>query len=288
MNKITYLFQTLSLKQIEIDSEQPRTDIGTEGDTSRLKTSIEKHGILNPIAVTQLELNRYKIIDGHRRYKVAKDLGVITIPCIVYSKLKPADLEISRYEMQNNRRPWRPIERSNHFARIMELMRLKNNQQLAQALHLSKTLVNNSLQLRTIHLDYLTLMEKYGLSESYHTEFVRLKPKIRKIGNFEVQDIIVNIFERVRNKVIKSAKDFRKLGRVFQRASANEKALINFLSDTDMTIDELEQQTLQSGFSLHVEQLIQQISKKKQEGQDFNPQEKEFLEQLRLLLNQIN
>lgn len=288
MYKNLYKYQELPTNQIELDSDQPRKYFGTDGDKNKLRLSIDKRGILHPIAVNQLEDKRYIIIDGHRRYIVAKEIGLNSIPCIVYSKLKPADLEISRFEMQNNRRQWRPLERANSFERIKKLLHFKTNQQLADYFGYSKTLVNNSLQLREIALNYLELMKEYGLSESYHVEFVRLKPKIRKIGNFEVQDIIINLFERVQNKVIQSAKDFRKLGRIFLRASANEQALIAFLSDPDMTIRELEKQTTQSGLSFYVEQLMQQISKKKSNGEDFSPPEKEFIDQLRLLLNKIN
>jgi hypothetical protein len=53
-----------------------------------------------------------------------------------------------------------------------------------------------------------------------------------------------------------------------------------------MTIPELEQRTLQSGFSLHIEELIQGISKKRSEGIAFSSQEKAFLDQLKKLLDE--
>ncbi len=53
-----------------------------------------------------------------------------------------------------------------------------------------------------------------------------------------------------------------------------------------MTVHELEQRTLQSGFSLHIEQLIKGISQKRAEGIAFSSQEKAFLDQLKKLLNE--
>lgn len=277
MNKKSYKYKELPINQLQIDNFQPRSDYGTDGDKNRLKKSIAEHGILQPIEVTQLDDDKYTIIDGHRRYKTAEELGFSTIPCIVYPALKPADVELKRFEMQNNRRPWKPLERSNALERIKSLMHLKNNQQLADLIGVSKTLVNNSLQLRTMALDNLNQMARYGFTESYQIEFIRLKPKIRRVGKFEVQDIIDNLFQRVQDNVIKNAKDFRTLGNIFSRASANEAALITFLSDPDMTISELEQRSSRSSLTLSGETIIKQMTEIRQKGIEFSPQEKEIL-----------
>lgn len=286
MDKNKYKFQDLPIEQIQWDPNQPRKDFGTEGDENRLKVSIQEHGILEPIEVSALEGSNFIIVDGHRRYIIAQKLGFKTIPCIVYPELKKGDLETIRFEIQTNQRRWKPSERSEALNRIKTEKGFRSNRELAQYLGLSETVVANSLQLRDLVLEYHDLMAKYDLSEAYRVEFMRLKPKLRKLGNMEVNHIIENIFERIQNHVIKNAKDLRKLGRIFLRATANEKELMNFLSDPDMTIEELEQRTLQSGSSLLVEQLIKYISTKRQEGVDFSSQEREFLDQLRILLNE--
>jgi len=135
-------------------------------------------------------------------------------------------------------------------------------------------------------MDYIELMERYDLSESYRIEFVRLRAKLRKIRDLEVDDIIINVFERIKHKVIKNSKELRKLGSIFLRATANEEELARYLADPDMTIHELEQRTLQSGSSLHIEEIISFVSRKRAEGVAFSAQEKAFLEQLKDLLNQ--
>lgn len=288
MNKKSlYKYQELPLSRIQEDSNQPRQGFGTKGDKNRLKKSIQEHGILQPIEVSQSEDDVYTIIDGHRRYNVAKELKFAEVPCIVYSRLKPAELEIRRFELQNNRRPWKPIERSNSLERIKSLMHFKSNRQLADLIGVSKTLVNNTFQLRALAFDHVAQMERYGLTGSYQMEFVRLRPKIRRVGNFEIQEIIDNIFQRVQNNVIKNAKDFRTLGNIFSRASANEAALISFLSDPDMTIDELEQRSSRSSLTLSVEMVIKQMSDIRQKGIEFSPQEKEVIKLLIKLAKEI-
>lgn len=285
-HKYGYKFVQIPVAKIQRDINQPRRDFGTEGDANRLLTSIKQYGIENPISVSELDDGRYIIIDGHRRYICAQKLGYTEIPCRIYPHLANAELETRRYEIQNNRRSWKPMERSEALERIKAEMGFNSNRQLAEHLGITEAVVANSLQLRKQKMDYIELMERYELTESYRIEFVRLKPKLRKIRNEEVDEIIINLFERIKHKVIKNSKELRKLGSIFLRATANEEELARYLADPDMTISELEQRTLQSGFSLHIEQLIKGISQKRADGVAFSTQEKAFLDQLKDLLNQ--
>ena len=285
MHEHGYIFKELPLGQIQRDPDQPRRDFGTEGDENRLLVSLKNYGIEQPITVSIIEDNRYIIIDGHRRYICAQKLGFATVPCRIYPKLTPGELESRRFEMQNNRRQWRPMERSDALERIKTAMGFQTNKELAHYLGMAEVMVANSLQLRKQKLDYMELMEKYDLPESYRIEFIRLKPKIRKIKDTEVDEIIVKLFDKVQHKVIRNSKEFRKLGKIFERATANEEELHHFLSDPDMTVHELDQRTLQSGFSLLIEKLIQAVGSKRREGTAFSSQEKDFLAQLRDLLN---
>lgn len=283
-NPYKFVFKELPLDKIQQDPDQPRRDFGTEGDENRLVVSLKEYGIQEPIKVSEFEPGKYLIIDGHRRYICAQKLGFKTVPCRIYPVMKGGILESLRYEIQNNRRPWRPLERAEGLAGIKEKMGFKTNKELAAFLGIHESGIANSLQLRTQKVNYLTMMHNYGLSESYQVEFVRLKPKLRKIKNLEVSDIIKAIFEKVQHKVIRSSKDFRKLGRIFLRATANEPELHKFLTNPDMRVEELEQRTIQSGFSLLIEQLIQKVATKRKNGVAFSSQEKDFLNQLFALL----
>ena len=284
MQKIKPLFKELPIEQLERDPEQPRRDFGVGGDQNRLLKSIETYGIEEPIKVSQVEDGRYIIIDGHRRYICAQRLELKTVPCRVYPKMSDGEFEARRYEIQNNRRNWKPMEKSNSLYRIKTKFGLNTNRQLADVLSLSITIISNSLQIRDVKVDYVELMEKYGLSQSNRTEFIRLKNKLRKIKELEIDDIVQIIFEKTKNNVIRNAKDFRKLGKIFLRATANENELYTFLKDPDMSISELDQRTIQSGFSLLIEQSIQAVASKRKDGIAFSSKEKSLLTQLRNLL----
>lgn len=49
----------------------------------RLKDSIHKHGVLEPILVRLDKRGKYQIISGERRWRCCVDLGKSTIPCVV-------------------------------------------------------------------------------------------------------------------------------------------------------------------------------------------------------------
>ena len=280
------IFKDLPLDQIVKDDNQPRRDFGTEGDENRLKVSLKDEGILIPIVVTEIAENKYLIIDGHRRVICAENLGWKEIPCRIEPKMKQGELELKRYQIQNNRRGWKPQERANALERIKVENNI-DNKKLSLLVQLSTTAISNSLQLNKQKKKYKDLMNKYELDDVYQTEFIKLQPKIRRIKDIEIDDIIENIFERVRHRVISSAKEFRTLGKIFLRASANEDELYKYLKDKDMRVPELEARAVRTGFSLKIEQLTQDIVYKLQNGIKLEEKEKASVSELKKLLEDI-
>lgn len=280
-------FQDLSLDELACDPNQPRKDFGTEGDANALMQNIAETGIEVPLAVMVVAPDRYIILDGHRRYKCAQKLKLPTVPCRVYEKLSPADTERKRYNIQNNRRPWRPLERSNAIERIKEAAGLRSEKEVAEFLGLSISVVNCSLRLRREKMEYIEMMERYNLAQAYRDEFLKLRPKIFKIGTFEADDIIGIIFKKIEDGVITSSKDLRTLKRFFIRDAVNEDALEFFLSDPVMRVSQLERHAVQNGFSFLVDQLVKKIAESLQYGKEFTPQERPILIQLRDLLNKV-
>ena len=277
------IFRELPILELELDGNQPRKEYGSPSEQEKLTSSLERFGLQEPIMVTQKEPNRFVIIDGHRRYLCLKTLKVDKAMCQIYPEISEGELEVRRYEKQNNRKGWKPMEKSNSLHRAKIKLGIKN-EELSNLLNLSKTTIQSSLQLRDQKLEYLELMQEYKLKEVYRMEFVRLLPRLVKIRNFEVPDVIKILFEKVTRKVIKKGKDFRKLGKIFARASANQEEIHKFLSDPDETIEELDRNTIQSGFSLSIVKLIGEIKQKRKTGIPFDSKEKGLITELKKLL----
>jgi ParB/RepB/Spo0J family partition protein len=282
------LFIEIPLSQIEADPNQPRQDLGNPSETARLKASLLKVGIQQPLVVHKLEEKRFLIMDGHRRYMCIKQLGWESAWCRVHEDLRPGEHELMSFEVQNNRREWKPLDRSNAIARIKKAMNIRTNQELAVALHLSKSTISASLQLQDIAMSILQMMVKYDLSTTAQEEVVRLQPKLRKIKDLEVSEIMEILFIKVANSVIKNTRDFRRLGRVFMRAATNETILYNFLKDPDQTVSELlSLGPIQSALSLLTEKVMRALAERKELAGDLTEEELRFFSQLKDMLLQV-
>jgi ParB/RepB/Spo0J family partition protein len=296
MQKIEYTFELLPVEQVHEDPDQPRDKNNVNIDTDPLLASLQNIGIQEPISVSKVNEDEYLIIDGHRRFKCAGILGWKHLLCRVYPALPREDLEIIRYETQNNGRSWKPEERAKAIAKISRESH-KSNKEIAEILHVSETTVSNCILNYQENSGYQKLMEENKIPSSYHTEFRKLKKKIRAVkkvdeqGNilksYTIDQIHLIIFERVKERVIDSAKDLRTLGKIFKRAHANEDQLVRFLGDPDMTVDELKQHTLQNGVSLYIEDFLEIIAKNQQQQIPFSIHERRGLDRLKELLGKI-
>ncbi len=276
----------IPLDQIHPDPKQPRGDLGTEADNNknRLLLSMKDFGLRSPIAVAKIGENKYSIVNGVRRYRCAQLLGWETIRSEIHPESSIGDIKRIRFDLQNNVRPWKALERSGEIKEIKNSLKLKTNKELAEYLHFPQNLLAVSLSLQKRREEYQDLMDEYELSESYQEEFVGLEPKIRPIKDFTKDNIIRNLLDRVKHMIIKSAKDFYKLGSIFLKAHRNEKEIHNFLKDPDMRVSELVERTIQDGYMKDLENIIKLTSTKISEGYVFSPEIKKILNQFRNLL----
>lgn len=75
------------------------------------------------------------------------------------------------------------------------------------------------------------------------------------------------------------------MGHIFLRATANQNYIYDFLSNQDMTVKELEDSTVQSGFTLWVDQIIAKMKTNERHKTPFTSQEKVVLMELKRLLD---
>lgn len=276
-------FRELSLREIEGDPNQPRKGLGLRGDQNRLHKSIRCYGIEDPLKVCEVSEGRYKIMDGHRRFSCAKRMGLKTVPCRIYPNMSDGEFEARRYEMQNNRKSWKPLEKANALHKIQTQLNA-TKKEMADLIGVTSTAIVHFSQLRDTRMEYLEMMAENGMKESHRIEFMRVLPKLRKVREYEIDDIVKIVFDKIKDQVIKHSRDFRKLSKIFERATLNESEIHSFLEHPQMTITELDQRTLQSGFSLQVESIINDLSYKKTEGIELTKKEKMHLKNLAKLL----
>lgn len=260
-----FKFLELPVDIIETDPDQPRKTFGHGAgrDHNRLLKSIQYYGIEDPIKVSELEEGRYIIIDGHRRFGCAIELGFKTIPCRIYPKMKDGEFEARRYEIQNNRRDWRSIEKANSLHKIKIEYKDASQSEIADLLGITQASLFYFEELRDMRMEYLELMSENNLKEYQRLSFMRLLRVLRKIKQYQVDDIVKIIFQKLNDNLLYRKSDFAALAKIFSTASLNEEHILQFLSEPKMSVTELCEITQLSGFTTQIKNLIKELGVKK-------------------------
>jgi ParB family chromosome partitioning protein len=135
-------FTELSVAHIETDPDQPRKD---PGDLTELKASIESVGLVQPIIVTIIGYERYRLIAGERRFTAVKELGLSRIPAIVRSVEEQQRLKVQIIE-NLHRKDLNPFEEARSYQRLMSEFGYTQDE-LARQLGRSQGGVNETLRL---------------------------------------------------------------------------------------------------------------------------------------------
>ena len=87
----------LPVEDINPGRFQPRTNFDEE-KLLELTNSIKNHGVLSPILVREVGLNKYEVIAGERRLRASKNAGLKTIPTLIDQKQDKDALESALIE----------------------------------------------------------------------------------------------------------------------------------------------------------------------------------------------
>jgi len=80
----------------------PKSRAKSQRSVSGLLESLKKHGMLNPVQLSEMQDGTYLTDDGHRRVYCARILGMADVPAIVNRQQKNAE---ERFEALNTHRP---------------------------------------------------------------------------------------------------------------------------------------------------------------------------------------
>ena len=287
MVEVLQSFKKLKLSEIEMDSNQPRQDLGTAGDKNQLKKSIRRNGLQRPLMVLERKGKHYLLIDGHRRYQCLKDLGISSAACLIYDQHHAGDLELIRYESQNNMRKWRPLERADAFVRIKKILKM-DDRETARRLGISEARIRQYLDLRDQKLRLTARMAEMKLNDSFQLEFIKLHDKLTKVGKYEVDEIREIIFKKINSRTINNAKDLRGIRKSFENLDYNTQAIINFLENTTQTVNELRRNSLLNNFLKSVERVTQEISLRSEKDIPYMTNEETAINKLKEILDNFS
>lgn len=135
--------------EVPIDSvrpnpDQPRTQFKKE-ELQELSSSIEAHGLLQPILVRKTGSDTYEIIAGERRWQACKMAGLKKIPICIKEADDDNSLELALIE-NIQRSNLNPIEEAYGYRRLMERRNMTQSE-VAQVMSKGRSTVANALRL---------------------------------------------------------------------------------------------------------------------------------------------
>ena len=114
--KLTTTTKEIDLEKITAGRYQPRQEFD-DVKIQELADSIKKHGVLSPILVREVGLDKFEVIAGERRVRASKIAGLKTIPSLVNQKEDQEALEAALIE-NLQREDLNPVEEAKGYDRL--------------------------------------------------------------------------------------------------------------------------------------------------------------------------
>lgn len=156
--------QMLNVDKIQRGRYQPRRDMDEQA-LEELADSIRSQGVIQPIVVRSIDMGRYEIIAGERRWRAAQIAGMTTIPVSIRDV--PDEAAIAMALIENiQREDLNPIEEAVALQRLIDEFEL-TQQRVAEIVGKSRTTVTNLLRLIKLSPETKRMLE-YGDLEMGH------------------------------------------------------------------------------------------------------------------------
>lgn len=164
--------QNLPIEWVQRGVYQPRRDMDPNA-LDELASSIRVHGIMQPIVVRTIGIDRYEIIAGERRWRAAQLAQLDSIPALI--KEVPDEAAIAMALIENIQR-----EDLNAIEEAFALQRLQNEfeltqQQVADAVGKSRSAIANLLRLLQLSEPVRLMLERGDLEMGHARSLLALE-----------------------------------------------------------------------------------------------------------------
>ena len=153
---------------------QPRANFD-EDKLLELTDSIKKHGVLSPILVRELGLNKYEVIAGERRLRASIKAGLKTIPCLVDQKKDQDALESALIE-NLQREDLNAVEAARGYDRLKREFGLTQDE-VATSTGKARSTIANSIRLLSLPAKVLDLLSSGQIEKGHAKLLASLDPK---------------------------------------------------------------------------------------------------------------
>ena len=178
--------QFIALELIRPNPYQPRKTFEEER-LNDLASSIQQHGILQPIVLRQT-VQGYYIVVGERRFRASKLAGLTEVPAIIKELSDEDMMELAIIE-NLQREDLNAIEEAESYKKMMTDLNI-TQQEVARRLGKSRPYIANMLRLLQLPKDVAQMVQHGALSSAHGRTLLTLKDasKIKKTAKQAAQE----------------------------------------------------------------------------------------------------
>ncbi|MGZ3838819.1 MAG: ParB/RepB/Spo0J family partition protein [Flavisolibacter sp.] len=254
----------LPVENIETNPKQPRKDFD-EQSLQELAHSITLHDIIQPVTVSKLHGNKYRLISGERRLRAAKLAGLKDIPAYIRLANDQELLELALLE-NLQREDLNAMEVALSYKRMMEELD-HTQEQVAERMGKDRSTVTNYIRLLKLPPDIQVAVRSGEISMGH----------ARALINVDTIDKQLYIFDEIKTKDL-SVRQTENLVRALYKEKEGKKPTAYSLPDGYKKVED----KLASHFSTRVKM------KHSKNGSGQITFDYYSLEELNKLLDQMN
>lgn len=168
----------INIDEIKPNANQPRKTFD-EGKLEELASSIEAHGLIQPLVVRKSN-NGYEIVAGERRWRAARKIGLREIPAIVRELNDEENMLLAIIENMQ-REDLDPIEEAEGINQMIETYGL-SQEQVSKSLGKSRPYISNQLRLLKLPTYIRKLVSEGKLSSGHVRALINVPDENKQIS----------------------------------------------------------------------------------------------------------
>ena len=225
----------IPVENIETNPKQPRRDFD-ETAMQELAQSIKLHDIIQPISVTKLGQNKYRLISGERRWRAAKIADLKDIPAYVRQANDQELLELALLE-NLQREDLNAMEIALSYKRMMEELN-HTQEQVAERMGKDRSTVTNYIRLLRLPPDIQVAVRNGTISMGH----------ARALINVDTIDKQLFVFDEIKTKGLSVRQTENLVRNLYREGESSKKGGTETLPPAFKKIED----TLASHFSTKV------------------------------------
>lgn len=197
----------ISINKIYPNKHQPRKVFNKEA-LQELAESIKRHGLIQPIVVTEKE-DGFMIISGERRWRAARIIDLKEIPCIIRHHDERQLMEIALIE-NIQREDLNVVEEAKAYKYFIDTYHV-TQEQLAEAIGKSRPYIANTLRLLQLNEEIIEMIKEERITAGHgrallsigdpeKQQQIALKIEKEKLSVRQVEELVRNLTGSLKNK----------------------------------------------------------------------------------------